>query len=96
MGQSVKVKIAGKEYSLTAASEEQEQLMRLAAKDVNEMLDRFNERFVETDMVDKFAFVAVQEAVGKFYMKARLSQMGGEISSLSSELEAYLGEVDKR
>ncbi len=96
MGQSVKLKIAGKEYSLTAASEEQEQLMRLAAKDVNEMLDRFNERFVETDMVDKFAFVAVQEAVGKFYMKARLSQMGGEISSLSSELEAYLGEVDKR
>ncbi len=96
MGQSVKLKIAGKEYSLTAASEDQEQLMRLAAKDVNEMLDRFNERFVETDMVDKFAFVAVQEAVGKFYMKARLSQMGGEISSLSSELEAYLGEVDKR
>ena len=43
MGQSVKLKIAGKEYSLTAASEEQEQLMRLAARDVNEMLDRFND-----------------------------------------------------
>ncbi len=96
MGQSVKLKIAGKEYSLTAASEEQEQLMRLAARDVNEMLDRFNEKFVETDIVDKFAFVAVQEAVGKFYMKARLSQMGAEVSSLSSELSSYLEETDKR
>lgn len=96
MGQSVKLKIAGKEYSLTAASEEQEQLMRLAARDVNEMLDRFNEKFVETDIVDKFAFVAVQEAVGKFYMKAKLSQAGGEISSLSSELSSYLEETDKR
>lgn len=96
MGQSIKLKIAGKEYSLTAASEEQEQLMRLAARDVNEMLDRFNEKFVDTDMVDKFAFVAVQEAVGKFYMKARLSQMGGELSSLSSELSSYLEETDKR
>ena len=95
MGQSIKLKIAGKEYSLTAASEEQEQLMRLAARDVNEMLDRFNEKFVDTDMVDKFAFVAVQEAVGKFYMKARLSQMGGELSSLSSELSSYLEETDK-
>ena len=96
MGQSVKLKIAGKEYSLTAASEEQEQLMRLAARDVNEMLDRFNERFVETDMVDKFAFVAVQEAVGKFYIKAKPSQMGGEVDALSSELGAYLEEADKR
>lgn len=96
MGQSVKLKIAGKEYSLTAASEEQEQLMRLSARDVNEMLDRFNEKFVETDIVDKFAFVAVQEAVGKFYMKARLSQMGAEVSSLSSELSSYLEETDKR
>ena len=96
MGQNIKLKIAGKEYSLTAASEEQEQLMRLAARDVNEMLDRFNEKFVDTDMVDKFAFVAVQEAVGKFYMKARLSQMGGELSSLSSELSSYLEETDKR
>ena len=96
MGQSIKLKIAGKEYSLTAASEEQEQLMRLAARDVNEMLDRFNEKFVDTDMVDKFAFVAVQEAVGKFYMKARLSQLGGELSSLSSEVSSYLEETDKR
>lgn len=96
MGQSVKLKIAGKEYSLTAATPEQEQLMRLAAKDVNEMLERFNERFVEADIVDKLAFVAVQEAVGKFYAKTRLAQAGSEVNSLSSELESYLEGTDKR
>ncbi len=96
MGQSVKLKIAGKDYALTAASPEQEQMMRLAAKDVNEMLEKFNSRFPETDMEDKFAFVAVQEAVGKFVAKARLSQMGGELSALSGELEAYLEGTEKR
>ncbi len=96
MGQSIKLKIAGREYSLTASSEEQESLMRLAAKDVNEMLDRFNGQFIETDMIDKFAFVAVQEAVGKFYMKAKLLRMGEDVSSLSSELKAYLEGIDKK
>ncbi len=96
MGQSVKLKIAGREYSLTASSEEQEGLMRLAARDVNERLDKFNGQFVETDMVDKLAFIAEQEAVGKFYMKAKLQRMGEDVSSLSSELEAYLEGIDKK
>ena len=96
MGQSVKLNIAGREYSLTAASPEQEQMMRLAAKDVNEMLDKFNARFPETDTLDKYAFVAVQEAVGKYYAKALLSQIGSDVSALSQELDAYLEGKEKR
>ncbi len=96
MGQSVKLKIAGREYPLTAVSPEQEQMMRLAAKDVNDMLDNFNARFPETDLVDKFAFVAVQEAVGKLYAKALLSRHAGELSALSEELDSYLKGKEKR
>lgn len=96
MGQNVKLKIAGKEYPLTAVSPEQEQMMRQAAKDVNEMIDRFNARFPETDPVDKFAFVAVQEAVGKLYAKALLARHGSEVSALSEELGSYLEGKEKR
>ncbi len=96
MGQKVKLKIAGKEYPLTAVTPEQEQMMRLAAKDVNEMLDKFNARFPETDLEDKLAFVAVQEAVGKFYTKAILARVKSEANSLLSELESYLEGREKR
>ncbi len=95
-GQSVTLKIANRDYSLTAASPEQEQLMRLAAKDVNDMYDKFNARFPETGTEDKFVFVAVQEAVGKFHTKALLAQMERELNALRQELESYLEGTEKR
>ena len=90
MGQRVNLKIAGKEYELDAASPEMEQMMRLAAADVNGMLEKFDSRFPDTSMVDKFAFVAVQEAVGKLYAKQKFDIVKSELGSLHDELGSYL------
>ena len=90
MGQRVVLKIAGKEYELDAASPEMEQMMRLAADDVNEMLEKFDTRFPDAALIDKFAFVAVQEAVGKLYAKKKFEVVRTEVGSLHDELESYL------
>ena len=65
MGQKVTLKIGGRDYSLTAESEELEQMMRLAAVDVDKSLTQFNARFPDTSLEDKLIFVAVQETVRK-------------------------------
>lgn len=96
MDQRITLKIAGKEYSLNASSPEMERMMRLAAKDVNEMLINYDSRFPQTDLTDKFAFTALQEAVGKFYFKSQLAMVGEEAKTLSSEIDSYLeGTIEK-
>lgn len=95
MGQRVVLKIAGKEYELEAASPEMEQMMRIAAADVNEMLQKFDTRYPDATMIDKFAFVAVQEAIGKFYAKKKFDVVKSEMGSLQDELESYLGGLNK-
>lgn len=96
MGQRVVLKIAGKEYELDAATPEMEQTMRVAAADVNEMLEMFNTRFPDASMVDKFAFVAVHEAIEKFYVKKEVEAFKSEMGSLHDELGSYLDGKDKK
>lgn len=90
------MKIAGKEYPLEADSGEMEQLMRVAAKDVNDMLERFNMRFPETAFEDKMVFVAVQEAAGKLYMQKKYKRLDDEVNSLGEDLVAYLEGLDDK
>ena len=84
MGQKITLKIGGRDYPLTAESEELEQMMRLAAVDVDKALTQFNARFPDTSLEDKLVFVAVQETVRK-----------DEVLSLDSRLASYLEGIDK-
>lgn len=95
MGQKVTLKIAGKTYNLEAETPEVEQLMRKASAEVNEMLEDFSMRFPEAGLEDKFAFVAVQQAVGKFYAKMKFDAVKTELGSLHQELGSYLEGIDK-
>ncbi|MCQ2169448.1 MAG: cell division protein ZapA [Bacteroidales bacterium] len=90
MAQSISIKIAGKDYPLVAASPERERQMRLAADDVNAMLLRYDEKFPDTQLVDKLAFVALNQAVGRIAAKEESAGCTGELRSLERELEAYL------
>ena len=51
--QRIRLVIAGREYPLEAESPEMEQLMRLAAEDVNSMLKKFDEQFPTTPFEDR-------------------------------------------
>lgn len=95
MGQKVTLKVAGKAYSLDAPSPEVEQLMRLAAEEVNMMLDDFSMRFPEASMEDKFAFIAVQEAVAGKSAELEIKSLKDDASALNSELISYLSEKYK-
>jgi len=92
-GQSITLKIAGKEYPLRADTPELEQLMRLAAEDVNAMLVRYNERYSSKSEFDKLAFVALNEAMGKISAQRAAAKTVGETDNLTDRLGAYLANI---
>ena len=62
MGQSIKIKIAGNEYPLVAATPEMEQLMRLAAEAINQKLTAYDAKFPNKSLSDKLSFVALRDS----------------------------------
>lgn len=93
-GQSITLKIAGKEYPLKVQSPEAEQLMRLAAESINQMLAKYDEKFPDRSTLDKLAFVTLNEAVGRIAAQRKFAAVSGEVEKLNSELESYLNTIE--
>ena len=95
MDQSIRIKIAGKEYPLKATSPEMEQLMRLASEDINKMLSKYDDRYSNYDLVDKLAFVALNETFAKLKSQKQLAMAVHEAEDLKENLDNYLKGVEK-
>lgn len=95
MAQSIKIKIAGKEYPFQVTSEEQEHYMRLAADHVNEVLGRYTTQFPDKELADRLVFVALVEAIDKLKALKKLDTNSRELKSLGSALQSYLESVEK-
>ena len=96
MAQDITLKVAGKPYRLSAASPELEQLMRLAAADVSEMVTKFDARFPDSSPEDKLVFVAIQEAAGKLSAQKKMSRLVAEVEELQGDVTSYLEGITKK
>ena len=90
MDQSITLRIAGKEYSLKVQSPEMEQLMRLAAENINQMLAKYDEKFPDKTIVDKLYFVTLNETVALLSTQRKLARAAEEAKALQSDIETYL------
>lgn len=95
MGQSIKIKIAGNEYPLVAATPEMEQLMRLAAEAINQKLTAYDAKFPNKSLSDKLSFVALNETVTRLTYQKRIADAGEEASKLQEDVESYLKNIEK-
>ena len=95
MAQDITLKVAGKPYRLSAASPEMEQLMRLAAAEVSEMVTKFDARFPDSSPEDKLVFVAIQEAAGKLSAQKKMSRLVEAVEALQGDVSAYLEAIGK-
>ncbi len=93
--QRIKLVISGREYPMEAESPSMEQLMRLAAEDVDNLLKKFNEQFPTTPFEDKLMIVAVREAAAKLLAQKNMQRLENEADSLGRGLRAYLDGNDK-
>ena len=96
MAQDITLKVAGKPYRLSATSPEMEQLMRLAAAEVSEMVTKFDARFPDSSPEDKLVFVAIQEAAGKLSAQKKMSRLVEEVEALQGDVASYLEGITKK
>lgn len=94
MAQSIKLKIAGKEYSLVAKDSEMEHYMRCAASDINSMLDAYDKKFPDKPEIDKLVFVALNQTVGKLNALHRLEVVNSQELKLEKDLQGYLDKLE--
>ena len=94
MDQNIKLRIAGQEFPLKAASPEMERLMRLAAEDINKMMARYDEKYPDKTLLDKLLFVTLTETVGKLSAQGKISALTGEAETLQAELKSYLERIE--
>lgn len=95
MAQSITLKIAGKEFSLRAETPENERLMRLAAQEVNQMLESYDSKYPNRSLEDKLAFVALNETVTKLLAKQQTKRIAAEGDQLEKDLANYLEKIDR-
>ena len=94
MDQNITLEIAGRQFHLKASSPEMEQSMRLAAEDINRMLDRYTEKYPEKDYLEMLLFVTLTETVYKFNAQNKLNAVTAECEKLASELSGYLSKIE--
>ena len=95
MAQSIKIKIAGRPYNLTATSPEHEEVIRKAADEVNRKIAQYQEKFPNTGMSDIMSFMALNVCMSNIILQKQLNQMKGAEDALAEELESYLENIDK-
>ena len=94
MAQSIKLRIAGKEYSILAKDSETEHYMRVAAQNINSMLDSYDRKFPDTPAFDKLVFVTLNETVSMLAARHSLEVMSSEEGRLEKDLGDYLDKLE--
>lgn len=91
-GQKIKIRIADRELSLKVKSPDDEAYFRRGAKDVNELLSQYKERYPGNSLSDFLSMIALIMAKKVHELKNRMDNdpLRGDIEDLSSRLKKYL------
>ena len=90
MDQIISIKIAERTFNLSAASPEQEEVIRLAAEAINRRLDSYTRKNPGKALVELMSMVALNECVRRIYLQRDIEGRESEVQALTSELENYL------
>lgn len=91
MSLKVKINIAGRQYPLNVR-EEEEEAVRNAGKEINRLIQEFEERYAVTDKQDAISMIALQMASKLNIMK----QQGEGSSTIANERVIALTEFIER
>lgn len=96
MEQKITIKIAGRTYVLKAATPENEELIRLAAEDVNKKLNAFMRSFPGKSSEDILSFVALNECVSRLAFQKKMEADAAAIDRLVADTGSYLAGTGKK
>ena len=90
MGQKITLKIAGRDYSLTAQSEEQEATLRRAADAINNRLDSDTLSHPGKTALELMSLVALNETLFRMNVQKEIEQYKSSEEQLGQDLDRYL------
>lgn len=93
--QSIKIKIAGREYPLKVNSQDHEEVVRKAADDINRMITIYQDKFPGKPLVEIMSFVALNVCTSNISLNRQLKNMKSDEEILAKELAGYLDNIDK-
>ena len=95
MEQSIKIKIADREYPLKVSSPEKEEVIRKAAADLNKKIALYQEKYPNKGMIEILSFVALNVSMTNVVVQKQIETMKESEESLAKELQGYIDNMDK-
>ena len=95
MEQSIKIKIADREYPLKVSSPEKEEVIRKAAADLNKKITLYQEKYPNKGMIEILSFVALNVSMTNVVVQKQIESMKESEESLAKELQGYIDNMDK-
>ena len=95
MEQSIKIKIADREYPLKVSSPEKEEVIRKAAAELNKRISLYQDKYPNKGMIEILSFVALNVSMSNIVLQKQAEEMKYEEDTLVKELQGYLENIDK-
>ena len=95
MEQSIKIRIADREYPLKVSSPDKEEIIRKATSELNKKINLYQEKYPNKGMIEILSFVALNVSMANVALQNRTEAMVEEEGSLARELQNYLDNIDK-
>lgn len=93
MEQKITIKIAGKDFVLKASGPENEELIRLAAIQINKRLQAYQAAFPGKALSDVLSFVALNEAISAITLQRRVDAGERAEKDLVEMMTGYLSDA---
>ena len=94
MGQNIEIFIAGKSFRFQV-SQEQEEIMRKAAVEINSRIKFWQDKFPEKTLTEILSFIALMSGMTINALKNGNGKIEAEEKKLAGELENYLENIEK-
>ena len=95
MEQSIKIKIADREYPLKVSSPEKEEVIRKAAADLSRKISLYQDKYPNKGMIEILSFVALNVSMTNVVLQKQIDSANEEGENLAGELRSYLENIDK-
>ncbi|MBE6240341.1 MAG: cell division protein ZapA [Bacteroidales bacterium] len=95
MGQNITVKIAEQTIPLVSKSPEHEELIRVAAKELNDKLTAMIDDNPDKSIVEILSIIALNRSIVVAGLKKQHQMIANAEESLLKELDGYLENIDK-
>lgn len=95
MSQKITIQINGREYMMTASSQEEEEIIRKAASTINDHLNVFLSKYQGRQVADILAFIALNSEMDSIRKDKRIAGITSQIEILEKLSSGYLERIEK-